>query len=153
MLKIKLRERERERCLYSTSQRNTCHRICFLLGLLPALCKENHLKTHIRLWSVDVENDMYSHGHGQAQRYVQSRSRSGSAICHSIVTVTVTDQVTDGQAHRYVQSRSRSGFRVQGSGFRVQGSGFRVQGSGMSLFHIRVNVEALVTGSITKWSQ
>jgi hypothetical protein len=31
-------------------------------------------------------------------------------------------------------------------------SGFRLQASGMGLFYIRVNVKALVTGSITKWS-
>ncbi len=29
---------------------------------------------------------------------------------------------------------------------------FRLQASGMGLFYIRVNVKALVTGSITKWS-
>ncbi len=31
-------------------------------------------------------------------------------------------------------------------------SGFRLQASGMGLFYIRVNVKALVTSSITKWS-
>ncbi len=31
-------------------------------------------------------------------------------------------------------------------------SWFRLQASGMGLFYIRVNVKALVTGSITKWS-
>jgi hypothetical protein len=43
---------------------------------------------------------------------------------------------------------------VQASGlglFCVQASGFRLQASGMGLFYIRVNVKALVTGSITKW--
>jgi hypothetical protein len=34
----------------------------------------------------------------------------------------------------------------------VPGSGFTLQVSGMGLFYVCVNVKALVTGSITKWS-
>ncbi len=36
---------------------------------------------------------------------------------------------------------------------RLQASGFRLQASGMGLFYLRVNEEALVTGSIAKWRQ
>jgi hypothetical protein len=39
--------------------------------------------------------------------------------------------------------------RLQASGFRLQASGFRLQASVMGLFYIRVDVKALVTGSIT----
>jgi hypothetical protein len=38
-------------------------------------------------------------------------------------------------------------------GFWLQASGMGLFYTGMGLFYIRVNVKALVTGSITKWSQ